>query len=292
MNGLTTAADQPVLWPPEKNGIFSLFMRTVSGSSKSWRYPMKYAHLALLILALAIFGGQAMAQGTLTIATEGAYPPFNDIDEDGKTVGFDVDIALALCEAMDIRCTIVTEDWDSILDGLVENRYDAVIASMAITPMRSKVADFTDYYYRSRSLFVADPTKKFIQSRKGVKGMILSAQIGTVQAQYLNDNFKDSAMIKLTKTTNEAFAMLARSKVDAVLSDSLTIYDFLQTSEGKRFDFVGTPLPKNDPSSAAHIATRKGMPELVKAFNKAIREIRLNGVYDKINRKYFPFSIY
>ncbi|MBI9078971.1 MAG: transporter substrate-binding domain-containing protein [Pseudodesulfovibrio sp.] len=253
---------------------------------------MKFVHLAFLILTLVTLGGQAMAQDSLTIATEGAYPPFNYIDENDNIAGFDVDIALALCKSMDVQCTIVTEKWDTILNGLTENRYDAVIASMAETPTRKKHADFSDYYYRSRSTFVADPTKNIRLTHKGLNGMILSAQIDTVQAEYLNKKYSNSATIKLASTTDEAFAMLAKDEVDAVLSDSLTIYDFLQTSKGKRFDFTGAPLPSNHTSSEACIAVRKGKPELVKAFNKAIRDIRLNGVYDKINRKYFPFSIY
>jgi len=253
---------------------------------------MKLVRFSLLILAFILLGSQVMAQGTLRIATEGAYPPFNEIDKNGTVVGFDVDISLALCEAMDVKCTIVINEWDTILDGLTSNKYDAVIASMANTPERAKLADFTGYYYRSRSTFVGNPSKQFVQTRDGVKGMTLGAQAGTTQAEYLNKNFEGSATIKLGKTTSDTFAMLAKGEVDAMLSDSLTIFDFLQTEEGRRFDFIGAPLPKGDPSSEACIAVRKGDSELTAAFNKAIKDIRLSGVYEKINRKYFPFSIY
>ena len=253
---------------------------------------MQYIRFTFLILALFTLTGQGMAQDSLTIATEGAYPPFNDVDKAGKTIGFDVDIALALCTAMNVECSIVTNKWDTILDGLVNKKYDAVVASMAMTPKRAEIVDFTDYYYRSRSTFVGDPGKKFIQTRKGVEGMTLGAQTGTVQAEYLNKNFGNSATIKTSRTTSEAFALLTKGETDAMLSDSLTIYEFLQTEEGSRFDFLGSPLPETDPSSESHIAVRKGETALVDAFNKAIRDIRLSGVYDKINRKYFPFSIY
>lgn len=253
---------------------------------------MKCIRLLLIALTLALFCSQALAEGRLRIATEGAYPPFNSVNDRGEVVGFDVDIALALCEAMGKECAIVTNEWDTILDGLEFDRYDMVIASMAQTTEREKKADFTEPYYRSRSTFVADPEKEFIQTREGVKGMVLGAQQGTVQAQYLTDNFEGAATIRLGISTKDAFAMLARGDTDAMLSDSLTIYEFLQTDEGKRFDFVGRPLPATDPSSLACIAVRKGNSELVEAINKALRTIRLNGAYDKINHKYFPFSIY
>lgn len=235
---------------------------------------------------------EASASQQLRVATEGAYPPFNDIDANGKLIGFDIDIAMALCEAMEVECSIQSEAWDDLLPGLVENRYDIIIASMARTSEREQFAFFTDYYYRSRSMFAGDPQKPFIQTPNGVKGLTLAAQAGTVQEAYLRDNFGKTATIKAAEDTNACFAMLANGEADAVLSDSLTIYDFLQTEAGKHFDFVGSPLPADDPSSQACIAVRKTAPQLVEALNAALRTIRLNGVYDKINLRYFPFSIY
>lgn len=234
----------------------------------------------------------AFASQQLRIASEGAYPPFNELDANGKLIGFDVDIAMALCEAMEVECSIQAVEWDDLLPGLVENRYDIIVASMARTSEREQFANFTNYYYRSRSMFAGNPKEPFIQTPNGVKGLILAAQAGTVQEAYLRDNFGKTATIKAAVDTNACFAMLANGEVDAVLSDSLTIYDFLQTDAGKRFDFVGSPLPADDPSSQACIAVRKNAPQLVDTINAALREIRLNGVYDKINLRYFPFSIY
>lgn len=252
---------------------------------------MKIIRWILFVTALAMLCLEVEAGQRLTIATEGAYPPFNYIDESNRLAGFDVDIAKALCEAMDAECEIIGVQWDGILDGLVKGRYDAIIASMAATPERAEFADFTQYYYRSRSTFVGAPDKPFKLTRESVEGMVLAAQRDTVQAAYLNEHFKGAATILLAETTQEAFALLAEGKADAVLSDSLTIYDFLQTDAGKPFDFVGPPLPAEDPSSEAAIAVRKESG-LVKQFNEALKKIRLSGTYDKINRRYFPFSIY
>ena len=248
--------------------------------------------ICLLILMLTLLSGVAMAGAPLRIATEGAYPPFNDVDKDGNPIGFDVDIARALCEAMHTDCTMQIVKWDDLLPGLAANKFDVIVASMARTPERETVAAFSNYYYRSRSTFVGDPNQDFKQSREGLAGKTLAAQAGTVQAKYLQENYGESSTIRLAETNLEALRMLIEGKVDAVLSDSLGIFVFLQSEEGRRFDFVGAPLPVNDPSSEARIAVRKGDIKLLQALNEALREIRLDGSYEKINRDYFPFSIY
>lgn len=250
--------------------------------------------LRSLLIAFCIFlpWNTAFAGEYLRIATEGAYPPFNEIDKNGKIIGFDVDIAMALCEAMERECTIEAMPWDELLPALADDQIDMIVASMARTPEREKLAAFTDYYYRSRTAFVGDPAKPFVQTREGVSGMVIATQAKTVQERYLRDNFEGSATILTTQTIGEALDALAIGKADAVLSDSLTIFDFLQTHAGTRFDFIGKPLPAEDPSSEASIAVNKDAHLLLQDINKALKKIRLSGVYEKINRKYFPFSIY
>lgn len=252
---------------------------------------MKIIYLVFLVSALLMPMSMADAGSPLRIATEGAYPPFNDMDKDGKLIGFDVDIAMALCDAMNRECTIEAVEWDKLLTKLDKREIDVVVASMARTAEREQIAAFTHYYYRSRTTFAGAPDKPFVQTDDGLKGKTIVTQTGTVQEKYLLQSYP-SANIMTTETIGESFAMLADGRAFAVLSDSLSIYDFLQTSEGKPFDFVGIPLPANDPSSEACIAVRKTDSELLKALNEALKDIRISGVYDKINQNYFPFSIY
>lgn len=234
----------------------------------------------------------ALAGETMRIATEGAYPPFNYVDGEGRLAGFDVDIAQALCKAMGAECEIVAVDWDHILDGLADGSYRAVVASMAKTPERDAKADFTDSYYRSRSAFIAVAGRYDDVSPEALAGKRLTAAEGTVQIDYLERVYGATSTIVPAKDTPDSYRLLAAGETDLILSDALNCLDFLGSAEGAEFDFAGEALPGEATSSTAYIAVRQGDDALRERINEAIRTIRLDGTYERINHKYFPFSIY
>jgi polar amino acid transport system substrate-binding protein len=243
---------------------------------------MKRILLALAVLVLV--SGNAVAD-KVRIGTEGAYPPFNMIDKNGKPDGFDVDIAKALCEKMGADCTFVTQDWDGIIPGLLARKYDAIVASMSITDERKKAVDFTDRYYSNSLRFIA---------RKGsgidpnnLKGKSIGAQRATIAANYA-EGVKD-AEAKLYDTQENAYLDLSSGRIDLLVTDMLPGYDWLQSEQGTGFEFVGENIDIDDKIG---IAVRKGDDKLRESLNKAIAAIIADGTYAKINAKYFPFSIY
>jgi len=224
----------------------------------------------------------------LRIGTEGAYPPFNMVDENGQVHGFDIDIANALCEHMERECTFVIQDWDGIIPGLMAGKYDAIIASMSITEERKQAVDFSDRYYTNKLQFIAAEDKDLTITPEGMAGMTVGAQRATIAAQWLEADMPE-ADIKLYDTQENAYLDLASGRLDAVIADMLVNYEWLESEAGAGYEFKGEPVYENDEIG---IAIRKGEEDLVEAFNKAIAEIVEDGTYAEINAKYFPFSIY
>jgi arginine/ornithine transport system substrate-binding protein len=259
----------------------------------------KLATLVLAALALALVCAPAMAKDwqSIRIATEGAYPPFNYMDEEGNPQGFDVDIAKALCEEMQVHCELVIQDWDGIIPGLLAKKYDAIIASMSITDERKKVVDFTNKYYMTPARFVTKKGEDVEISKEGLKGKTIGVQRGVVAANFLQDNFADVAEIKTYATQEEANMDLIAGRVDLVMADSVVLLGGLLENpdipEGKNYEFVGPGF--TDPQwfgDGIGIAVRKEDDKLKEMFNQAIKDIREDGTYQQINAKYFDFDVY
>lgn len=243
--------------------------------------------LFLATLAAIVLAVPAVAADKIRIGTEGAYPPFNQIDASGQLIGFDIDIAKALCEKMNAECTFVTQDWDGIIPGLLARKYDAIVASMSATPERAKAVAFTDRYYSNKLRWVARKGSDFDPANP--KGKTIGAQRATISAQYLEDHYGKDVDIKLYDTQENAYLDLASGRLDAMLADMLVSYEWLKSPGGKDYQFVGEPVEINDQIA---IAVRKEDKELRERLNKAIAAILADGTYAKINAKYFPFSIY
>ena len=247
-----------------------------------------YKAVLLAALAAVFLGGQAVAADKLRIGTEGAYPPFNEIDNTGKAIGFDLDIAHALCEKMGAECSVVTSDWDGIIPALNTRRFDFLVASMSITEERKRAVDFTEPYYTNKLQFVAPKKSDFKVDKDYLKGKTIGAQRATIAGQWLEEDFGDVINIRLYDTQENAYLDMASGRIDGVLADVFVQYEWLESEAGADFEFKGEPVFDDDQIG---IAVRKGDP-LRERLNEALEAIVEDGTYEKINAKYFPFSIY
>ncbi|MBT8768069.1 ABC transporter substrate-binding protein [Metapseudomonas boanensis] len=247
-----------------------------------------YKKILLAAAATLALGTSAVAADKLKIGTEGAYPPFNLIDASGKPGGFDVDIAQALCAQMKVECEVVTSDWDGIIPALNAKKFDAIVASMSITDERKQAVDFTTPYYTNKLQYIAPKATDFKTDKASLKGKVIGAQRATIAGTWLEDNMSDVVDIKFYDTQENAYLDLASGRLDGVLADKFVNWEWLKSDAGKDFEFKGDPVFDNDKIG---VAVRKGDP-LREKLDAALQAIVADGTYQKINAKYFPFSIY
>ena len=248
----------------------------------------------VVVLAGVISGRDAEpAEWTeIRIGTEGAYYPFNYMGEGGELKGFDIDIANALCEAMQVECKFVTSAWNSIIPGLLRKKYDAIIASMSITEQRKLIVDFTDKYYQTGGHFVAKKGSGVEISREGLRGKVIGTQRATTHQEYLLDNFQDVATVKIYDTQEHVNLDLFNGRLDAALADTLVLLEWIKR-DAPDFELVGRPISDLKwYGDGIGIAVRKEDTDLRERFNEALAQILADGTYKKINHKYFPFNIY
>ncbi len=254
----------------------------------------KLISAAIGVAILGMTASSADAGMKVRMGTEGAYPPFNFTDDQGKLQGFDVDIGNAICAAAKFECTWVVQDWDGIIPGLLAKKYDTIIASMSITEERKKKVDFSTKYYNTPAKFFAKAGSGYKITKPGLKGKSVGVQRATIHENFLRDNFGDVVTVKAYATQEDVYLDMTSGRLDLGIADSVAVDDgFLKTDAGKGFEFVGPSF--SDPKwfgMGAGVAIRKGQDELRNAINAAIAQIRADGTYKKINDKYFEFDVF
>lgn len=244
-------------------------------------------------VAMIALGGAHAQERTVKIGTEGAYPPFNELTPDGKLVGFDIDIANALCEQMKVKCEFVTSDWDGIIPALQSGKFDAIIASMSITDERKEKVDFSEKYYNTPSaILVPKDSDIAAPTKEALAGKTLGAATSTTHYNYATQTFTDST-IKGYPSSQEFMLDLANGRLDAAEDDIIVMTQFLETPDGACCKLLGQPEPQPVEifGPGAGVAVRKG-DALAGEFTAAIKAIRENGKYKEINDKYFKFDAY
>jgi arginine/ornithine transport system substrate-binding protein len=250
--------------------------------------------LSLLLLSMLVtLAAQAADPLKLRVGVEGAYPPFSSVNPEGKIVGFDIDIANALCEQMKAQCTLVQQDFDGMIPALQAHKFDMIIASMSATPERRNVVDFSDKYYNTPNRLIAKAGSAIDGSPASLKGKRIGVQRSTINDRFATAKFTGATIVRYTKQ-DEVFLDLAAGRIDATLVDAVAgDVGFLKTPAGKGYAFTGPVY--DDPTyfgTGVAVALRKGETPLRDQLNAAIKAIRANGVYQKLQAKYFDFDVY
>jgi polar amino acid transport system substrate-binding protein len=232
--------------------------------------------------ALALFSTAANAQA-IRLATEGAYAPYNFIDESGKPAGFEIDLGNELCKRAALECTWQTNDWDSIIPNLIAGNYDAIMAGMSITDERKQSIDFTQNYL--------PPDPSYYMVRKGtaldfaaLSGKNIGVQGGTIQAGFVQDTFGGNNTVKAYDTADQALADLNAGNLDVILADASYVNEVVTGSAGA--------LEKTGPEvklgNGIGVGRRKADDELEGKLNASIDAMKKDGSLDDLIVKWFP----
>ena len=258
--------------------IFCVLFLSISGS--------------LLVLASV----DLAAGGTkIRLATEAATPPLSYVGKDGQLTGFDVDIGNALCAVMAAECVWVVEDWDSIIPGVNQYRYDAIVSSLPMDDATREKVVFTNRYHVQPATFIGAETMAVPEiNKETLTDKMIGVQAGSVHEAFLRDNFGDIAAIKPYELVAQATLDMVGQRLDLVFGDRIELENnFLNTEEGRGFKPLGPSYTDAKWfGDGAGIALRKTDKALMARFNMALDTIRTNGTYKKINDRYFDFDVF
>jgi len=242
---------------------------------------MKRISIALIAaVCMAALTGPALAE-KITVATDTNFPPFEFKDKSGQHTGFDVELWDAIAKVIGLEYELQPMDFNGIIPGLQTNQLDVGIAGMTIKPERAEVVDFSDPYYDAGLLILVRSDTTDINAIEDLAGKVVSTKLGTTSEDFAKKNAA-AKEVKLFPNNDAMFLELMSGGADAVIFDSPVIAEFMRTAGQGQVKVVG-PLYMGQ---SYGIAFPKGS-ELVPKVNAALKQLREDGTYKALYRKWF-----
>ncbi|KAF0097962.1 MAG: family 3 extracellular solute-binding protein [Rhodospirillaceae bacterium] len=228
----------------------------------------------------------------ITIATEGAFPPFNYLDRKGLPAGFEMELAQEACQRIKAECEFVALKWDELIPGLLDKKFDIIMSSMEVTRERRQRMGLSRRYYLSPGAFIAPKGAPYDGPPSLLRNKRIGIQKDSMHADWADKSFRRSAQLKRYASVAEALNALANDEVDAVFGDKAQLWLWSRKPEGACCELVGQDI-KDTQTLGVGVAAglRKEDAKLREALNKAFGEMMADGTYKKINEKYFPFAL-
>lgn len=257
------------------------------------RFPLRLRQtLAIALLAGLTFGAQAKID-QVRFAVDPTYPPFESKTPKGELVGFDIDLGNALCAQMQAKCVWVESQFDGMIPALKARKFDAILSDMGITEERLKQIDFTVPLYDTHTQLIARKGSGLLPTAASLKGKIVGVEQGTVQERYARAKWQPAG-VQVVPYGDQAQVEsdLVSGRLDAVFTDAAQAANgFLKQPQGKNFELAGPIVQDPIIGPGTAIGLRKGDAELKTALDNAFAEIKKNGTFDTLQKKYFASDI-
>lgn len=256
----------------------------------------------------------AQAVKEITIATEGAFPPWNLTEAGGKITGFDVDVANEVCKRAQITCRIVAQDWDGIIPALNARKHDAVMSGMNITDKRLAVIGFSRPYATSRHVFatltdsnilklprsgelvditeLSEPDKDTIESiRAIIKGKAIGVQTSTNALAFLEKHYKGDIQIREYKTAEQHDLDLVAGRIDGIFVDYASAMAASEKNELAAIKVVGPGFRGGLLGRGVAIGLRKEDGDTKSKLDAAITAAIADGTIKNLSLKWFKMDM-
>ena len=275
--------------------------------------PLTVLLLIGFLMAFAFTPVGAKEWKEISIATEGAYAPWNFTDASGNLDGFEVELAADLCQRMKVKCTVVPQAWEGIIPALQAGKYDAIMAGMSITAKRKKVVAFSRYYAATPSRFIVlkeTPAASFstpidhialdhINAEeqaaldaigKTFKDMVVGVQNATIQEKFLQEYLGDTVEIRGYDTQENLELDLQAGRIDAALGAMSYWVTRIESEKGQSLKMVGPGMTKGPFGEGVGVAVRPTDADLADMFTNAINAAITDGTLRKLAVKWFTFD--
>lgn len=269
--------------------------------------------IAVLFVISTAVTGLAAPYKKITIATEGAYAPWNFTNSSGQLDGFEIELAADLCKRMGVEYEMVPQAWDGIVPSLQAGKYDAIMAGMSITEKRKNAVSFSRYYAATPSVFIVLKGNGFDDLKTDVDaitldqvspeedaamavlsdkfgGKTIGVQAATIQERFLQQYLGKSVEIKSYDTQENLELDLQSGRIDAALGAMSYWVPRLNDEKGRDFKMVGPGMTKGPFGEGVGVAVRQSDKELADMFSKAINEAIADGTLSRLATKWFTFD--
>ncbi|MCA1409223.1 transporter substrate-binding domain-containing protein [Ensifer sp. IC3342] len=276
------------------------------------------AIMAALAVATGLLATAAQAEEKkwtkITIATEGAFPPYNLTKADGTLDGYEIELSKYLCDHMKVECTIIPQGFDGMIPALNAGKFDAIMAGMSATEKRKEVINFSISYGSTGQAFAtlkgseletlpmkgelfslasneAGARKAVEELKPLVEGKTIGVQSASIAARFIDEYLNEVVEVREYKTTEQHDLDLVAGRVDLVMASTGYLKTAVEKPANADMAIVGPRFQGGFLGAGSSVGLRKSDTDLQAMFDDAITAAKADGTIKRLSEKWFGFDL-